>query len=310
MRISWVLCLVPLLAAPVLGQNAVSDDMDKCYKLSGDPAIDACTRAIDSGQLNQSNLAIMHYNRGCEWNNKMEPDRAIADFDEAIRLNPGYTSAYNNRGQSWRYKGDYDRSIADFNQALKLDPNHANSYYGLGRDYYAEGDYDKAIANYDQAVQLNPQMSGALFNRGIAHASKHDWTAATADFLNGHELNSKDAYPVLWLALIGMRLQASGWTQHLEDQSKTLSQDWPWPLVRFYDGQLTAEQVLAATNDPDAGTQQTQLCEAAFYLGEWKLNHGQTRDATTDLEKAQSTCPRMNAEYYAAVDELKHLGAH
>jgi len=308
MKFWSLICLLPVLAAPAMSQSTANDDMNKCHDLSGDPAIDACTRAIDSGQLTQSNLAIMYYNRGYEWNNKDEEDRAIADFDQAIRINPNYTSAYNNRGLAWRAKGDYDRSIADFNQALQLDPNHANAYFGRGRDFYSQGDYTKAIADFDEAVRINPKLSGAFFNRGIAHASSRDWAAAAADFSSSHELDLKDAYPVLWLAIVGMRQPDSGWGKRLEDQLQGLDQSWPWPVLRFYDGQLTADQVLAAAIDSNEATQRTQLCEAAFYVGEWKLAHGQLHEAADDLGKAQSECLRKSAEYSAAVQELKSLG--
>jgi lipoprotein NlpI len=307
MKVSWIVCLVPLLAAPAFAQVDVNDAMKKCFDLSGDPAIQACTSAIDSGQLNNSNLSIMYYNRGCEWRDKGEYNLAITDFDQALRLDPNYTSAYNNRGLARREKGDYDGSIADFDQAIRLDPNHVNAYYGRGRDYYSKGQYDKAIADLDQAVQLNPKLSGAIFNRGIVYSSSRNWAAAAADFSSANQLDSSDAYAVLWLALVGMHQPDSGWAARLEEQSKGLSQNWPIPLVHFYAGQLAADQVLAAAIDADAVKQQKQLCEAAFYLGEWKLAHGQKHDAAQDLEKAQSTCPIKFPEYTAAVQELRNL---
>jgi tetratricopeptide (TPR) repeat protein len=45
---------------------------------------------------------------------------AIADFSQAIRVNPQYGLAYRNRGNAKRKKGDLDGAIADYNQAIKL----------------------------------------------------------------------------------------------------------------------------------------------------------------------------------------------
>jgi len=275
MKASWIICLVPLLAASALSQNRTNEDVQKCHDLSGDPAIEACTRAIASGQLSQGALANSYYNRGCEWRAKSEYDRAIADFDQVLQLDPNFVSAYNNRGVAWRGKGEYDRAIADYDQAIRLDPNHANAYY----------------------------------NRGVAHFGRGEWSAAAPDFARFHELNTRNAYAVLWQALTGMRQPEPGWAQRLEEQSQGLGQGWPMPVLRFYAGQLTADQVLAAAVDPDPVKQQDHLCGAAFYLGEWKLVHGQAREATEDLKKAQSTCPRNYQEYSAAVQELKNLGS-
>src|SRR5438132_80996 len=51
-----------------------------CDSASGDAAIAACTRAIESGNFKGHNLAILHVNRGVELSNKGELDRAIADY--------------------------------------------------------------------------------------------------------------------------------------------------------------------------------------------------------------------------------------
>jgi tetratricopeptide (TPR) repeat protein len=45
-------------------------------------------------------------------------DKAIADLNEAIRLNPSSFSAYNNRGSVWEEKSEYDKAITDYNEAL------------------------------------------------------------------------------------------------------------------------------------------------------------------------------------------------
>jgi tetratricopeptide (TPR) repeat protein len=43
-----------------------------------------------------------------------EYDRAIADYTEAIRLNPGDAAAYNNRGIAWLGKNQFKRACQDF----------------------------------------------------------------------------------------------------------------------------------------------------------------------------------------------------
>ena len=65
---------------------------------------------------------MAYYNRGNAWYAKNEYDTAIADYDDAIRLNPKDALAYNNRGSAWNAKTEYDKAIVDFNEAIRLDP--------------------------------------------------------------------------------------------------------------------------------------------------------------------------------------------
>jgi tetratricopeptide (TPR) repeat protein len=62
---------------------------------------------------------------------KGDYDSAIADYSQAIRLDPDDAWAYYNRGGAYYYKGDYRRARMDWEQALRIDPNYANARDGL-----------------------------------------------------------------------------------------------------------------------------------------------------------------------------------
>ncbi len=51
-------------------------------------------------------------------------DRAIGDYDTALRLDPTLADIFNTRGELWRKKGDRRRALADFAAAIKLNPDH------------------------------------------------------------------------------------------------------------------------------------------------------------------------------------------
>ena len=59
---------------------------------------------------------------------KGEYDKAIADYDEALKLDPKNALAYDSRGVAWYRKGEYDKAIADYGEAIKLDPKNAIAY--------------------------------------------------------------------------------------------------------------------------------------------------------------------------------------
>jgi tetratricopeptide (TPR) repeat protein len=59
-------------------------------------------------------------------------DKAIANFNEAIRLYPSDASAFNSRGNAYAHKGNLYRAIADYNEAIRLKPNYALAFCNRG----------------------------------------------------------------------------------------------------------------------------------------------------------------------------------
>jgi tetratricopeptide (TPR) repeat protein len=56
---------------------------------------------------------------------KQQDDRAIADYDVVLKLDPTLADIFNARGELWRKKGDRPRALADFGAALKLNPQQS-----------------------------------------------------------------------------------------------------------------------------------------------------------------------------------------
>jgi len=73
-------------------------DQQRCLAPDPDLKISGCTAVIQSGHETQQNLAIAFYNRGNAYVRKGQNDRAIQDYDQAIRLNPNFADAFYNRG--------------------------------------------------------------------------------------------------------------------------------------------------------------------------------------------------------------------
>ncbi|MBS1771455.1 MAG: tetratricopeptide repeat protein [Bacteroidetes bacterium] len=139
--------------------------------------------------------ATNYYNRGVIWNDKGEYDKAIADYNEAIKISVNYVDAYNNRGNSWSNKREYDKAIADYNEAIKINPNDADLYYNRGNSWDFMGEYDKAIADFNEAIRIKPNYAAAYNNRGYSLENKGEYELALADFNEAFRLepNSADA---------------------------------------------------------------------------------------------------------------------
>jgi tetratricopeptide (TPR) repeat protein len=81
---------------------------------------------------------------------------------------PDDAEAYYNRGVAYYDKGLYRQAIADFDKAIRLSPGYAKAYYSRGLAYLDEEQYDWAIADFDKAIELQPGYVEAIRGRGDA----------------------------------------------------------------------------------------------------------------------------------------------
>src|SRR4029078_533755 len=125
--------LAPLLAAFVVlagGIPAFAANQAACFDQNGpaQTAISACNQIIASGKLIGRDLASIYNGRGNRYYGNREYDRAVADYNEAIRLDPPNAVLYNNRGSSYYSKGDCDRALPDYSEAIRLNSGYALAY--------------------------------------------------------------------------------------------------------------------------------------------------------------------------------------
>ena len=345
MRSRRCTCLAIIVMTTVVmfgfGGAAAADDWETCAKAWGDTAIAACTRAIGSPRFKDRDLVRLYYNRGIEYDEKRDYDRAIADYNEVIHLDPIYAKAYCDRGNAWRNKGDLDRAIADYNEAIRLDPKDAKAYYSRGiasrakgdldsaiadyneairldpKDaaYYNnrgnawrnKGDLDRAIADYNEAIRLDPKDAGCYKNRGVANLYAGSLSRALADLNQASELKPKDAYTALWLDVVNKR---SNLPSHLPQVIAQLDMTrWPAPVIRLFLGQMTPDAVLAAADDPNGMIKQRRVCEASFFSGELRLMQGTKENAAHLFRLAATDCPKTLIVWSAANAELKALSS-
>ena len=133
--------------------------------------------------------ARQHNNRGMALANEGRYEDAIAEFTEAIELDPAYALGYNNRGWAYSEKGQYDLAIADLSKAIELNPELAVAYSNRGSAYNNKGQLELAIADLNNAIKLDPELVAAYNNRGLVYSSKGQWEPAIADFTKAIELD-------------------------------------------------------------------------------------------------------------------------
>ncbi len=139
-----------------------------------------------------------HNNLGPIYFDEGKYDRAIEQYEIALRLEPDYDLAHNNLGNAYRMKGWTDKAIEQYEIALNLNPQfidahnnlglallrtghreegikeintaYAITHYNTGNDYLSWGFFDDAITEFQAALRLRPDYDEAKKNIAIAEA--------------------------------------------------------------------------------------------------------------------------------------------
>ncbi len=187
--------LAGLVALLALGAPSMAEDNDDCGgEAAGAQRIAACTRIIEDRSISPGGRAIAYHSRAIAWTDSGDSDRAMADYDNAIALDPNDIDAYNERGQIWLEKGENDNAISDFDKAIELDPRKAEAYYNRGRAYSHNGADTRAIADYGQAVEFDPTHWRAYNNRGFVLNRMGEFDRAIADLDEAIRLEPNDPF--------------------------------------------------------------------------------------------------------------------
>jgi tetratricopeptide (TPR) repeat protein len=118
-------------------------------------------------------------------------ERAIAEFDAALAVDPRPDSYYN-RGLAYYSTQNLDKAIDDWNTVIRLQAGDARAYRQRGNAYFAKGDHGLAIADYDRAIELEPSDATAVYNRGLVRQARGQIAEAAEDFTRAIALGSKE----------------------------------------------------------------------------------------------------------------------
>ena len=184
---SYLLPAFYVINMPVNPAPAVSSSAPDVGRCTGAPnpedAIAACTSLISAGRIADPILAKVYKSRAMALHNKSQFDRAISDYDQAVKLAPDDTDAINNRGKAWQAKGNLDRAISDFTEAILIDTtDRVGALRFRSIALRQRGDIEGAIMDADKAIRLYPDYNAAYVARGLAYEAKGDIGRARADY--------------------------------------------------------------------------------------------------------------------------------
>jgi tetratricopeptide (TPR) repeat protein len=122
-----------------------------------------------------------YISRGNLYLNGHKYDEAIADYTEALKLEPHNKWALANRGLTHVWKLQFEEGEKDLDAAAALDPD--NSVLTRARGLMAEfkGECSKAVAFYTKSLSQDPHDTFTIGHRATCEANLHNDDAALSD---------------------------------------------------------------------------------------------------------------------------------
>ena len=112
-----------------------------------------------------------------------QPDKSIADLDQAIKLSKSKNAGlYSKRGQAYLAKRDYDKALQDLKLAGELRPDDTDTLLAIASAYGGKKEYGQGVATLTHLLAIEPGNEEAYIARAILHSWLGQHKAALADY--------------------------------------------------------------------------------------------------------------------------------
>jgi tetratricopeptide (TPR) repeat protein len=118
-------------------------------------------------------------------------DKALIQFDKAIRMKDDFALAYHERAGIKRTMGDFNGALYDYKASVNYQPEFPLAYNNMGSLKIIMGDYEGAIGDFDKAIAQDPSRSLAYNNRGYALYQLGELDSALVDFRSAIDRNAQ-----------------------------------------------------------------------------------------------------------------------
>ncbi len=134
---------------------------------------------------------------------KGETDKGLKLVGKVIADNPKHVPAYLYRAAMYKALHKYKEAIADYDEAVKLDPKAAIVYHYRGMEHFKLGHMKQSIADFDKFIELVPEKerakaSAGHWQRGISYYYTGQFKEGKAQFEALQTLEDNDVENAVW----------------------------------------------------------------------------------------------------------------
>lgn len=132
---------------------------------------------------------------------KLKP--ALKDYMAIQDFNADRGFSHVNKAAVYVYRNEIDKALASFQQSLRIEPYFAAAYINMADFYRAQGSNDKAISILKQGLKANPADNAMVYSLGLAYIRTKQTLLAQKSFKLAAEQagNNAQYYYVYALAL-------------------------------------------------------------------------------------------------------------
>lgn len=182
------------------------------------------------------------------------PAEGLADLNRALELAPEDFWSYMGRGAIYEGTGRFAEAEADYRRAFDIDSERHFIWYRLGTFYLVQGRLEEAERHYSESIRRSPETDQAiqLYRRGIVRLARGAYADAVSDFEASIRLRTAGhVYPQL-MRFLAFRFQDWPMDPDAFGRSLHAPEDAPWlaAVGSHYLGEASEADVLRMAGDP------------------------------------------------------------
>lgn len=147
----------------------------------------------------------IHNNIGMAYDRAEMYGNAIEEFNEALRLDPGYIEVLNNLAVTYHRMGFVDEAIEKLKEAFRKRPGYPEAHCNLGNIYASAGRFGEALAEFEAALSLNPENALVHYGMGNVYSEQEKLTDAIREFKEALKLDPENLPARISLATLYAR---------------------------------------------------------------------------------------------------------
>jgi tetratricopeptide (TPR) repeat protein len=150
--------------------------------------------SVTAGDEGIQDEVAEHLEKGNEYAEKGDYDKAMTEYKDVLRLDEGNALAHNNLGVIYKRKGLYISAVEEFQAALDALPNYYKAYNNLANVYFEREHYDEAVKFYQRCLKVKPGFAEAHWNLALCYEAKGETGRAIKHYREFKEISNDAGY--------------------------------------------------------------------------------------------------------------------